>query len=151
MSDDGKLGSLLFLSGCILAVWSIAFSSTSDYRESFHTGFTVKYAKTSDMETQTDPAYFFEPEDAPLPDSFENNDLYCNHGECKRIDNQQQPDTSIDQKQEEPVVESVKTASFNHDMPELPRTEEVRMNSFKNKISVGDPFNLEKNLKLYHM
>ena len=84
MNENGKLGSLLFLSGCIMAVWALALTTVPVQRESYHTGFTIKYAKTAEMETQTEPADFF---NLPImPDSFETSELYCTHGECTRTE-----------------------------------------------------------------
>ena len=187
MNENGKLGSLLFLSGCIMAVWALALTTVPVQKESYHTGFTIKYAKTSEMETQTEPADFF---NLPImPDSFETSELYCTHGECTRteredkkepykpnvekqvrfIENQAQQEVrkQLESVQQQSMVatehvnnsieevrdsvkellHSVKVSSFNNDVMEPQLMDVIILGVNKERILVGDPFNLEKNLK----
>jgi hypothetical protein len=187
MNENGKLCSLLFLTGCIMAVWAIALTTVPVQRESYHTGFGIKYAKTAEMETQTEPDDFF---NLPImPDSFETSELYCTHGKCTRteredkkeayhpqvekqvrfIENQaqQQVQQQIESIKQQSMVatenvnhnieevrdnvrellHSVKVSSFNNDVMEPQSIDVIILGVNKQRIHMGDPFNLEKNLK----
>jgi hypothetical protein len=70
---------IILLASIVILIWIVAITLPMPTRESFSSGFTLKYHS---MTTQTDP----EPEVVPpMPKmAFENTEVQCDHGVCER-------------------------------------------------------------------
>ena len=76
--DSSKTGSMTFLVLSVLFVWYISLTGREEIIRESYDGFTVKYQKRNEIQTQTDE----EPLAPMAPLSFEEIPVQCKHGTC---------------------------------------------------------------------